>query len=88
MQLHVRLFADLIQAVPEAIRARYSQQIRSGSSLELVLPDGYTVADLLEYLALPSETAKIIFVNGRVQGRDCRLESGDEVGLFPLIGGG
>jgi len=88
MRLHVRLFADLVQAVPETIRAQYSQRIRSGSSLELVVPDGYTVADLIEYLALPSEKTKIIFVNGRVQGRDCHLESGDEVGLFPLIGGG
>ncbi len=33
-------------------------------------------------------TNRVIFVNGVVRGDEHRLADGDEVGLFPPVGGG
>ena len=56
--------------------------------LEIELPPASTLADVVDYLALPREKVRVIFVNGRAQPLDYRLVPGDEVGMFPPIGGG
>jgi len=47
-----------------------------------------TLADLVKLAELPREEVKMFFVNGRARPIDWPLEPGDEVGIFPLIGGG
>lgn len=79
MKVRVKLFATLVQYFPGA---------RSGIPFELDLPDGSTLAGLISYLALPEEEVKINFVNGRTQDPGTLLVDGDEVGIFPPIGGG
>jgi molybdopterin converting factor small subunit len=88
MKVTAKLFATLVQMVPEEIRGRYPQGIRAGIPLEIELPQTSTLADLVDHLALPREKVRVIFVNGRVQPLDYRLVPGDEVGMFPPIGGG
>jgi molybdopterin synthase sulfur carrier subunit len=88
MQVHVKLFATLVSSVPQAVQARYPQGIRPASPLEVELPAGSTLADLVAHLALPREEVKIVFVNGRAQELDYRLAPGDQVGIFPPVGGG
>ncbi len=75
------MFASLRQAVGEAKLARS-------------LPDGATVADLLqgllaEYPRLPSASGAIYASVNRVYaGPETVLQPGDEVGLFPPVSGG
>jgi molybdopterin synthase sulfur carrier subunit len=88
MKICVRLFATLTQLVPETVSSRYPQGIRAGSPLEVELPEGSTLADLVGYLALPGEKVRVAFVNGRAKKLDYRLVPGDEVGIFPPVGGG
>ena len=88
MKITVRLFATLVNFVPEAIAAQYPQGIRAGQSFEMELREGSTLADLVAHLALPSDQTKVAFVNARARALDYRLEAGDEVGIFPPIGGG
>lgn len=88
MKIRVRLFATLIQSIPESARACYPQGIRAGVPLEVELPEQSTVADLVEFLNLPSEQVRVAFVNGRARPLDYGLASGDEVGIFPPVGGG
>lgn len=88
MIIRFKLFATLIQSVPETLRERYPQGIRAGSPLEIDLPEGSTLADLIDRLALPREKVRVIYVNGRARKLDHRLVPGDEVGVFPAIGGG
>ena len=88
MKVYVKLFATLVQLVPEEIAARYPQGIRAGTLLEIELSPASTLADVVDYLALPREKVRVIFVNGRAQPLDYRLVPGDEVGMFPPIGGG
>jgi molybdopterin synthase sulfur carrier subunit len=88
MQVHAKLFATLVSQVPDPIQKRYPQGIRAGYPLEIDLPEGSTLGDLIDHLALPREKVRVIFVNGRAQQLDYRLVPGDEVGIFPPIGGG
>jgi sulfur carrier protein ThiS len=88
MLIQAKLFATLIRMVPDQVRERYPQSIRAGSPLEVELPEASTLADLVAHLGLPPEKVRVIFVNGRIQRREYILVSGDEVGIFPPVGGG
>jgi len=79
MQVTVKLFASL---------ARFSPGGLPGTPFELTLPDSATVQDLVDQLGIPVEEIKVPFVNGLIRELDCDLQPGDEVGIFPPIGGG
>ncbi len=59
-----------------------------GTPFEIELPEGSTLQDVVAHLNLPEEEVKITFVNGIIQEMDCELKSGDEIGIFPPVGGG
>ena len=52
------------------------------------LPDGTTVQDLIRHLELPEDQVKIVFVNALFRQMDHVLADGDELGVFPAVGGG
>jgi molybdopterin converting factor small subunit len=79
MQVRVRLFASL---------ARFSPAGPSGTHFEKDLSESATVQDLVHQLGIPSDEIKISFVNGLIRDLDWVLKQGDEVGIFPPIGGG
>ena len=79
MRVYVRLFATLRHYVKSAVY---------GVPLEVDLTEGATIADLIHHLNLPAEEVKLAFVNARARPDDWRLEPGDEVGIFPPVGGG
>ena len=79
MRVIVKLFASL---------ARFSSSVQSGVPFEMNLPASATVHDLVNQLGIPSEETKISFVNGLIRDLDWVLQQGDEVGIFPPIGGG
>ena len=79
MQLKVKLYATLSKYAPDG---------RAGTAHEIDLPEDGTVRDLLEHLEVPLAEARVIFVNGRAAELDRKLEPGDEVGVFPAVGGG
>jgi molybdopterin converting factor small subunit len=79
MQVRVKLYATL---------TRYLSNTGPGIPVEVEIPDGATVGDLVNALKLPREEVKLFFVKGRARSIDWPLEPGDEVGIFPLIGGG
>ena len=88
IQVYVKLFAGLVQNVPPDILARQSGAIRSGTPLAVSLPKGSTLGDLVTHLTMPPEKVRITFVNGRTRKLDHVLSDGDEIGIFPPIGGG
>ena len=88
MRVRVGLYAGLRQQVSEAIRASALPSGHAGSPLEVSLPAGSTVADLMAHLGLPADRARIIFVNGVSRDTGHALAPDDEVGIFPAIGGG
>jgi molybdopterin converting factor small subunit len=88
MKIHVKLYATLTQSLSEAILAKYNHGVSAGSRLEVDLPEGSTLADLVAYLDLPREQVKVIFVNAKARDLEYHLQPADEVGIFPPIGGG
>jgi molybdopterin synthase sulfur carrier subunit len=88
MKVSVKLFAALARGVSRSGQIQLPEGFRAGTPMEIQLPHGSTLADLVDYLGLPREQVKVTFVNGRAQGLDHPLEPGDEVGIFPPIGGG
>lgn len=79
MQVHVKLFATL---------RSYRPGLEIGESFPLELPAGATVGRLIQDLDLPEQEVKVVFVNGRSQPQAYALADGDEVGIFPPVGGG
>jgi molybdopterin converting factor small subunit len=79
MHVTVRVYATL---------KRYLPTERANHAFDLELPDGATLDDLVNAIGLPAAEVKVTFVNGRIQELSFCLHDGDEVGIFPPIGGG
>lgn len=79
MHVTVKLYATL---------SHYGQSKRAGTPFEIDLSEEATVQDLITQLKIPLEATRITFVNGIIQEPDWKLKDGDEVGIFPPIGGG
>ena len=79
MRVHVKLFAGL---------AQYGSDSKPGEAFEVEMPHEATAGDLLAVVGVPPEEAKVIFINGRARPRETPLAAGDQVGIFPPIGGG
>lgn len=88
MNIYVKLYATLTKSVSEAILAKYAHGISAGSRLDVSLPEGSILEDLVTHLDLPREQVKVIFVNGQIRDLDYQLQPEDEIGIFPPIGGG
>jgi sulfur carrier protein ThiS len=56
--------------------------------MEVELPENSTIVDLVRHLEIRENEIKVTFVNGRARAELYRLKSGDEVGIFPPVGGG
>lgn len=73
--IRLKLFATLANRLPD-------------NAEHYPIPAGGTVQDLIDSLALSAEEARLIFINGRRVAPDARLQPGDQVGIFPPVGGG
>ena len=80
MRIKVKLFANLQRYAPEG------QPV--GGPFVVEIPDNGAIADLVTHLNIPPREVKVAFVSGRARAQVYRLKSGDEVGIFPPVGGG
>ena len=60
----------------------------SGTPFDMDIPDSSTLQDLVVLLKMSEDEVKVAFVNGIIQELDCPLNTSDEIGMFPPIGGG
>jgi sulfur carrier protein ThiS len=88
IKVTVKLFASLARSASPSVLAQAPEGFRAGTPLKMELPEGSSLADLIDYLELPAEQVKVTFVNGRATRLGHRLEQDDEVGIFPPVGGG
>jgi molybdopterin converting factor small subunit len=77
--VHAKLFATL---------RHYRPGLGLGEAVPVELPKGATVEDLIGQLGLPEDEVKVVFVNALFRDSDHVLDDGDEVGIFPPVGGG
>lgn len=67
---------------------RHAPQIPLGKPVEVDLPAGATIGDLVEHLQFAPDEVKLCFVNGVQQDADYIIQEEDEIALFPPIAGG
>lgn len=79
MRVKIKLFATL---------ARYREGSVAGRQFEVELPEEASLLHLVQALNIPPGETRVMFVNGIIQEADWPLKEGDEVGLFPPVGGG
>lgn len=79
MIVKVKLFATLRKYLPD---------LELGSSKDIQIREGLSIAELYESLGIPIEEIKLAYVNGIYCEPDVILHDGDEIGIFPPIGGG
>jgi sulfur-carrier protein len=79
IRVNVGVFGPLRETFPD---------LALGESLEVELPDGTTVGELVERLELQADQVKVVFVNHRIRQDGYELQDGDRVGIFPPVGGG
>jgi len=79
LKIKLKLFANLRQYLPGAT---------IGEAVEVEIPEQFTLGELAALLKLPPDEVKICFINGIICELDQKINAGDEVGIFPPIGGG
>ncbi len=79
VKIEINLYATLAPYLPDEAR-------ENNGMLELT--DGTTVGQLLLQLNIPTEKAKLVFLDGVHADREVVLKEGNRVGIFPPVGGG
>ena len=73
--VQLKLFAGLAPFAPE-------------NTDQVPIESGVTVEELLRQLNIPSEKARLIFIDGVKCSLASRLKGGERVGIFPPVAGG
>jgi len=68
--------------------AALRRYIGGAPSVDVEVKPDCTVARLLDQLGVPADQTRIIFVDNRTAGPDHVLQDGQQIGIFPAIGGG
>lgn len=80
MKVTARVYATLKRYMPEG---------KADNDFEVDIPQGTTVGEFLEnYLGIPTQAVKVVFVNGKHAELTQILNEGDRVGVFPPVAGG
>ena len=79
MIVKVKLFATLRKYLPD---------LELGSSTEVQVDPDTSIEQLYKNLGIPIEEIKLAYVNGIYREPEYILNDGDEIGIFPPIGGG
>ena len=79
MIVKVKLFATLRKYLPD---------LELGSSTEAQVDPDTSIEQLYKNLGIPIEEIKLAYVNGIYREPEYILNDGDEIGIFPPIGGG
>jgi len=84
MEITFKLFASLGDYLPASVRP--------GNEMNLHVPDGATITQVIEPFVLPTKLVHLVLVNGQYIGPDQRaghvLRNGDVLAIWPPIAGG
>ena len=79
INVKVRAYASLREYLPG---------VAMGESAEVAVPLEATIETLLDKLGIPRAEVKLCYVSGLYREQGYALQEGDEVALFPPVGGG
>jgi sulfur carrier protein ThiS len=79
MKVQVKLYGTLSQGFPD---------YQPSKGIEIEMPDGATVKDLLALLEISASQGAIVIMDGRILKADDRMRRGVLVNVLQAIGGG
>lgn len=79
MKISVKLLANYRKRLPEGT---------PGNRVEIEIPAGVEVSEVLAEFNVPADSESVVLVNGRVPEPGQKLQQGDAVCAFPAIAGG
>ena len=79
MKVKVKLYGTLSLHVPE---------YKPSQGIEIEIPDGATVKDLLAHLEILETRGAVVISNGRVLKADDKVQDGSSLDVFQSIQGG
>jgi sulfur carrier protein ThiS len=79
MKITVKLFGELKRKIPD---------YRPDRGLEMDIPEGSKVADLLALLGIPTSPGATVIMEGRVLPLEEKLINGSLINLFHVMYGG
>jgi len=88
MKIYLKVFATLAQKLSESLKDQYPEGLKPGSAIELEMPTESSIGNLLDRLELRDKGGLLVFVNGRARRHEYKVSEGDQIGIFPPIGGG
>jgi len=68
--------------------AMLRKYVGGATSVEVEIEPGRTIQQVLDELGVPADQTRIIFVDSRAADLSQSLEGGEQIGVFPAIGGG
>jgi molybdopterin converting factor small subunit len=68
--------------------ATLRQYVGGAASAEVEIEPGQTVEQVLNQLGVPPDQTRVVFVNNRSARLSHPLQGGEQIGVFPAIGGG
>ena len=77
--MKVKLYGTLSQRFPG---------YRDSQGIEVEIPDGATVKDLLAFLELSESQGTVVAMGGRILKADDRMQSGVPINVFEALRGG
>jgi sulfur carrier protein ThiS len=79
MRISVKLIATYRELLPEGTK---------GNKIEIDIPEGASVSDVLAQFNVPQDESSVIVVNGLTVPLATVLAEGDEVSAFSAVAGG
>ncbi|WP_342618604.1 MoaD/ThiS family protein [Rhodoferax sp. GW822-FHT02A01] len=84
MKITFKLFASLTDFLP--------QQVRTSNQMDLQVPDGATILQVIEPFGLPEKMVHLVLINGKYIAPQDRathaLQPDDVLAIWPPIAGG
>ncbi len=77
-----------LQVLLAATLRRYVPGYDPLTGMDVTVPCGITVRELVDRLGLPGEEVKLIMVNGVASSWEAVLRGDERVAFFPPVGGG
>ena len=88
MKVYLKIFSVLAKKLSDVFKSQYPEGLKAGTVVELDLPNKSSISNLMDSLHLERNSKYLIFVNGKSQKHEHELSEGDQIGIFPPIGGG
>ena len=88
MKVYLKVFATLAEKLSDSLKDQFPEGFKAGSAIEFEMPEESSISGLLERLDLLDKGGLLIFVNGKAKQNGYLIREGDQIGIFPPIGGG